>query len=53
VVVRSSPSDTGTELFILHEGTKVRVKEEISGWRNILVVDGREGWIGSADFESI
>jgi tetratricopeptide (TPR) repeat protein len=53
VTVRSSPSETGTELFILHEGTKVRVNEEVSGWQNIRVVDGREGWIGTGDFESI
>ena len=53
VVVKSSPSDTGTELFILHEGTRVRVNEEVSGWRNIRVIDGREGWIQTIDFESI
>lgn len=53
VVVRSSPSDSGTELFILHEGTKVEVNEEVSGWQNIKLVDGREGWILKADFESI
>jgi len=53
VVVRSSPSDSGTELFILHEGTKVKINEEVSEWHNIRVIDGREGWIGSADFESI
>ncbi len=53
VVVRSSPSETGTELFILHEGTKIRVNEEVSGWHNIWVIDGREGWIISGDFESI
>ncbi len=53
VVVRSSPSDTGTELFILHEGTKVGLNEEISDWQNIRVMDGREGWIETVDFESI
>jgi hypothetical protein len=53
VTVRSSPSETGTELFILHEGTEVKVNEEVAGWRNIRVVDGREGWIASGDFESI
>ena len=53
VVVRSSPSDSGTELFILHEGTKVKMNEEVSGWQNIRVVDGREGWIGTTDFNSI
>ncbi len=53
VVVRSSPSDTGTELFILHEGTKVKVNEGVTGWQNIRVIDGREGWISSRDFGSI
>jgi len=53
VTVRSSPSESGTELFILHEGTKVKINEEVSGWQNIRVVDGREGWITAGDFESI
>lgn len=53
VVVRSSPSPSGTELFILHEGTKIEINEEISGWQNIKVIDGREGWITTRDFESI
>lgn len=53
VVVRSSPSETGTELFILHEGTKIEVNEEVSDWQNIRVIDGREGWIGAGDFETI
>jgi tetratricopeptide (TPR) repeat protein len=53
VVVRSSPSESGTELFILHEGTKIEVSEEVSGWQNIRVIDGREGWILADDFDSI
>lgn len=53
VVVRSSPNESGTELFILHEGTKIKVNEEVSGWQNIKVIDGREGWIMTGDFESI
>jgi len=53
VVVRSSPSESGTELFILHEGTKVDISEEVGGWQNIRVIDGREGWILADDFDSI
>jgi len=53
VVVRSSPSESGTELFILHEGTKIEVNEEVSGWQNIKVIDGREGWIQITDFQTI
>lgn len=50
VIVKSSPSETGTELFILHEGTKVKVNEEVTGWHNIRIIDGREGWIRTDDF---
>ncbi len=53
VVVRSSPSESGTELFILHEGTKIEISEEVSGWQNIRVIDGREGWILADNFDSI
>ena len=53
VVIRSSPSESGTELFILHEGTKIKVNEEVSGWQNIRVIDGREGWIMTDDFKLI
>ena len=53
VVVKSSPSESGTELFILHEGTRVRVDEEVTGWHNIRIIDGREGWIHNGDFEHI
>jgi tetratricopeptide (TPR) repeat protein len=53
VVVRSTPSESGTELFILHEGTRVKIKEGVTGWQNIRVIDGREGWIPADDFGSI
>ncbi len=53
VVVRSTPSQSGTELFILHEGTKVEVNENVAGWQNIRVIDGREGWITTGAFEPV
>jgi hypothetical protein len=53
VLVRSTPNDSGTELFVLHEGSKVTVSEEVTGWYNIRIVDGREGWIRGDDFEHI
>ena len=53
VTVRSSPSESGTELFVLHEGTKIEVNEKVSGWQNIKVIDGREGWIKTGDLATI
>jgi len=51
---KSSPSGNGTkDLFIIHEGTKVKILDEVSGWKNISLVDGRQGWIPSSDLEVI
>ncbi len=52
--VKSSPSsDSSRDLFILHEGTKVRVIDSVGDWRNIELSDGRQGWIRSSDVEII
>jgi tetratricopeptide (TPR) repeat protein len=52
--VGSSPSaDSAKDLFILHEGTKVRILDNVSGYTNIELADGRQGWIQSKDIEVI
>ena len=42
--VKSSPG-SGVSLFVLHEGTKVKVLEEVGGWDNVELADGRQGWL--------
>ena len=52
--VKSSPSgDSAKDLFVLHEGTKVRVIDNVGAWSNVELADGRQGWIPSADIETI
>lgn len=52
--VKSSPSsDNSTDLFILHEGTKIKVLDESGAWSNIALSDGRQGWIKTIDIETI
>ena len=52
--VTSSPSsDAAKSLFILHEGTKVKVLDEVSGYKDIELSDGRRGWIAAGDIEII
>ena len=52
--VKSSPSsDNSTDLFILHEGTKVKVLENTGAWTNVALSDGRQGWMKTADIEII
>lgn len=55
VSVKSSPSegDTSKDLFILHEGTKVKLLDEVGRWKNIELADGRQGWILSEELEII
>ncbi len=45
MVVKSSPDRKATELFILHEGTRVRVISEHDKWREIRIADGKQGWV--------
>ena len=52
--VKSSPSsDAAKDLFILHEGTKVRILDQVSGFADIELSDGRQGWISATDLEII
>ncbi len=53
VTVKSSPSLGGKDLFIIHEGTKVYIQDEESGWREIKISDGKQGWIKQEDIELI
>jgi len=49
VVVHSTPSETGTSLFILHEGTKLTIKDNsMQEWKEIELSDGKVGWILNA-----
>ena len=53
VTVKSSPDRSGTDLFLLHEGTKVTIKNALGEWYEIRLGDGKEGWIPSKDLERI
>ena len=46
VSVKSSPGSTeAKDLFILHEGTVVKVLDSVGDWNNVRLADGREGWL--------
>ena len=54
VTVKSAPASNGTDLFILHEGTKVTIKDgSMKDWKEIRIADGKEGWIESKQLEEI
>lgn len=53
VYVKSAPSSSSTDLFILHEGTKIQVVEEDRNWQKIKLADGNEGWITEENISRI
>ena len=52
VNAKSSPDRSGTDLFTVHEGTKVTIRETIGEWSNVRVGQN-EGWIRTSCLERI
>ncbi len=52
VNAKSSPDRSGTDLFTIHEGTKVTIRETLGEWANIRV-GNNEGWIKQQNLERI
>ena len=53
ISVKSSPDRSATDLFVLHEGTKVSVLSEVDEWREITIADGKKGWVEDKNIEEI
>jgi len=52
-MVKGSPDDKGTDLFMLHEGTKVQLLDSVGNWAEIRLVNGNEGWLEMKHLEII
>lgn len=53
VTVKGAPDNSGTSLFLIHEGLKVRVVGELGVWYNVRLADGNEGWVAKSDLEKV
>lgn len=54
ITVKSTPNEGGTDLFILHEGRKVNIKDNtMREWKEIQLEDGNAGWVPSSAIEII
>lgn len=54
ITVKSTPNESGTDLFVLHEGTKVYIEDNsMKGWKEIRLEDGKEGWLPTTSIEVI
>jgi tetratricopeptide (TPR) repeat protein len=54
VPVQAAPADTDDlTLFEIHEGTRVRIDRRAGEWAEIVLEDGKVGWVPAGVFEEI
>jgi tetratricopeptide (TPR) repeat protein len=53
VTVKSSPSENSIDLFVVHEGTKVKITDTVGDWYEIRIANGSVGWMKAASVKKI
>lgn len=51
--VKSSPDKSGTNLFTIHDGLKIQIRQQLGDWSEIEIADGRVGWVPTETFNKI
>ncbi|MEM6264379.1 MAG: tetratricopeptide repeat protein [Bacteroidota bacterium] len=50
---KSTPTESGTDVFILHEGAKVWLEESLGEWVEVRLIDGKRAWMQTTVLEKI
>lgn len=45
ITVKSSPNQNSVDLFVIHEGAKVKILERVGNWSEIKIANGSVGWL--------
>jgi tetratricopeptide (TPR) repeat protein len=53
VTIKSSPDEKSIDLFVLHEGAKVQILDNIGNWYEIRIANGSIGWLLTSSVEKI
>ena len=53
VTIKSSPTDSSIDLFVIHEGTKVQLTDHVGDWYEITIANGSVGWLKEEDIRKI
>jgi len=53
ITVKSSPNQNSVDLFVVHEGSKVKIIEKVGGWCEIKIANGSVGWLPATSLKSI
>lgn len=51
--VKSAPDSNASDLFMIHEGSKLKILDQVGSWNKIRLEDGKVGWIEKGSFEKI
>ena len=51
--VKNGPSENGSNAFVLHEGTKVKIQTVEGAWTEIRIANGQVGWVKNNAIEGI
>ena len=53
VNVKSSPDEKSTDIFVIHDGTKVKIRDRVGDWVEIYIANGSIGWIKASAIKEI
>ncbi len=53
VTIKSSPDVSSADLFVIHEGIKVLLLDQIGEWQEIRIANGSVGWLKASDIRLI
>jgi len=53
ITVKSSPTQNSVDLFVIHEGTKVKIIDRIDNWVEIKIQNGSTGWLPEKSIKEI
>ena len=53
LTVKSSPNENSVDLFVIHEGTKVRITDRVESWTEIVIANGSKGWVKNETYRII
>ena len=53
ITVNSAPTNSSTNLFTLHAGSKVEIIDVIGNWINIKIANGNNGWVNNQSLKKL
>ncbi|MCF8368322.1 MAG: tetratricopeptide repeat protein [Bacteroidales bacterium] len=53
ITVKSSPNSNSVDLFVIHEGSKVQVRDKVGEWIEIRIANGSVGWLPENSLKKI